>query len=126
MATARPDRVLVSAPANMDSIPSRPGSLAMALVSAALSTLPSMKPALTTNFLERSPSWYLHRMRAAAIGSSAVANATAVSPVKFGQTLDGGILDSQTEHGVLDDHILNASLTQLLAQLGVVLDGDTA
>ena len=55
-ATARPDRVLVRAPANMDSIPSRLGSFAIALVSAAFIALPSMKPAFTTNFLDLSPS----------------------------------------------------------------------
>ena len=44
----------------------------------------------------------------------------------LGQALDGGTLDSQAKHSVLDNHILHASLTQLLAQLGVILDVDTA
>ena len=42
------------------------------------------------------------------------------------QALQGGTLDSQTQHGVLHDHVINACLTQLLTELGVVLDVDTA
>ena len=48
----------------------RLGSFAIALVSAAFIALPSMKPAFTTNFLDLSPSWYLHRMRACLLYTS--------------------------------------------------------
>ena len=41
-----------------------------------------------------------------------------------GQSLVLGALDGQTQHGVLDDHVMDASLTQLLTQLGVVSHAD--
>jgi hypothetical protein len=42
------------------------------------------------------------------------------------QTLQSGTLNCQTQHGVLHDHVINACLTQLLTELGVVLDVNAA